>query len=783
MNLLYWLLGLDAPGTIARSTHWLLYAARPMGAFVFVLLALVGLAVAALNVLPQNVMRWRTRLALALVRLGGFALLALMLAQAELRLTVERVERPNVAVLTDTSASMGLVDADGTRLHAARAFAAGPLARLARRANVIPYTFSWRLEPGPDGLPQVPKPAGGYEAGGITRLVAAVEDAARREDDLQAIILLTDGNDTAGDRGGLVAPLLASRGLPVYPVVFGDPAAPRVARVRVSGGAAYVRLGDELRLTATLSKTYLGKEVVRVLLFEDGRKEPVAVRENVQLGLDEPSTSLGPGLELPFVVKPSRVGLRTYRFAVEGVRQVASERLLAAEHKVLVINAPIRVLYVDIPRDERKILGHWLARDPAVDLATLTLLPQGGWYAQGALHHKDVAEGLPAQEADLDRYDVVILGDIPRSYFRAGGDVGETRMQRLVDFVSRRGGGLVTLGGQSAYAAGQYQGSALASVLPFVVEPTDKPQAPRPFRLIATPIGLSHPVMQLAWEPAANRDAWFDLPTLDGCNRVARIKPGASLLAVREASDTDDSSSSSRITHHASLPVLAVQNVGKGKALSLAADTTWRWEMQRPPEGEDHFRRFWGNVVRFMAPDPRIAPNSPQILRYQSRSAVGERITLATRLVDAVYKPIREADLVVKVTSPSGRLTRIYPRDGRDAPGVYEYSIALDEPGAWRVETAYGDKATSEEIVAGESDEELDDPRARPDAMAEFAKATGGRASTPQEAEALVEGLRIAPRRFSQTVAVALWNLPATMLLMVGLVAIDCFIRKRRGMV
>ncbi len=763
MTPLYWLLGLDSPGSVARAIEWRLYSARPMPLALLALVGLVAVAVAALNSLPHNVMRWRTRLTLAAVRLAGFALLALMLVQLELRLTVERTLRPAVAVLTDVSGSMGLRDAGGrTRLEAARAFADEKLAALGRKARLLPYAFHWQLRPEAN-LPQVLEPAGG------SRLVAALEDLARREDELQAIVLLTDGADTAGDRGELAAPLLASRGLPVYPVVFGSADAPRVARVRVTGGSAYVRLGDELRLNATLSATELGEQAVRVLLFEDDGKQPRQVRENVRLGKNP--------VDVSFAVKPTRVGTRLYRFALEGVSGSASQRLLAAEHRVLVVNAPIRVLVVDIARDERKFLAHWLARDPVVELASLTLLPQGGWYAQGALHHKDVAEGLPDAEADLFRYDVIILGDIPRSYFRAGSDTGETRMQRLVEFVGRRGGGLVTLGGYAAYAAGQYQDSALAGILPFVVEPTDKPQVPKPFKAVPTAIGLSHPLMQLAFEPEANRDAWFELPTLDGCNRVERLKPGASLLAVREMPAPDGPGGTGI------LPVIGIQNVGKGKVLSLAMDTTWRWEMKRPLEGEDYYRRFWGNVVRHLAPDPRIGPNGPQVLAYQSQTPVGQTITLATRLVDPVYQPIREANLAVKVTRPSGRASHIYPRDGRNAPGLYEYAIALDEPGRWKVEVTHNDKTATEEFVAGESDDELDDPRARPQAMAELAKATGGRAFTPDEAATGLADLPIAPRRITQTATIALWNLPVTMVLLIALVALDCFIRKRRGMV
>ena len=753
MRFLYALLGLDAPATIDRAAAWTLYATSAAPAVALAALAAVALAAACLNLLPHNVMRWRTRWTLLAVRLAGFAVLAAMLCRVELRLSVERTLRPTVAVLTDVSASMGLRDADGSsRLAAARAFAARGLAPLADAASLVPYRFSWRLE----------ADAGPREPGGPSRLVEAVKEAARRESGLQAVVVLTDGHDSTGDAGTLAAPLLASRGLPVYPVVFGKADAPRMARVRLTGAESYVRLGDDLRLVARLSARKLGRQTVRVQLLEEGREQPLAVREAVPLS-DRPS-------EVAFVTKPARAGRRRYRITMEGVRDSVSDRLLVAEHNVVVLDAKIRVLYLDIPRDERKLLGHWLARDPVIDLATLTLLPKGGWYAQGALRHANAGDGLPNQEADLCRYDVVVLGDIPRSYFRAGGDVAETKMQRLVEFVGRRGGGLITLGGQSVYAAGQYQDSALARILPFVLERTDRPQAKGFFRVSPTAMGYSHPLMQLEPDAEANRDAWLDLPPVEGCNRVERVRPGASLLAARP---TDDGA----------LPVVAVQNVGKGKVLSLAVDTTWHWEMKRPADSPDHFRRFWGNAVRFVAPDPRLRPHAPQLVRYQSASPVGERVTLATRLVDGTFRPIRGADLRVEATSPSGRATRIYPRDGRQAPGLYEFDVELDEPGTWRVATTFRGKTATEEIAAGESDAELDDPRAMPDAMARFAEATGGRAFRPDEADALRRALALRPGRRVETASVALWNLPATMLLLAALVCIDCFVRKRRGMV
>jgi len=761
VSLVYWLLGLPSPGTIVHSTGWVWYAASPVGTSTLVFLIVLGLCVAGLNLLPQNVMPWSTRFTLTIVRMVGFGLLVLMLCQLELRLELERVVRPQVAVLTDISGSMGVRDMAGkTRLEAARGVLDDLLASIGNRADLIEYTFNWRLEG--RSARTVSEPAGS------TRLIDALAEVARREADLHAVVILSDGNDTTGNRGALVAPLLAARRIPVYPVVLGDPNAPRLVSVKITGAGEYVRLGDELRLVATLTAHGLDGQAVTVRLLEEGNPKPLATRENVRLGK-------GP-VEVAFVTKPDKAGVKTYRIVTEGVRGSVSERSLVAERRVEVVNSKIRVLYLDIPRDERKILGHWLSVDPVVDLATLTMLPKGGWYAQGALQHENAGDGLPNQEAELCRYDVVILGDIPRSYFRSGGDVSESKLERLAEFVSRRGGGLITLGGRSVYAAGQYHDSALARILPFTIEPTDKPQVPYLFKITPTAAGLSHPLMQLEWEPEANREAWYDLPPLDGCNRVGRIKPGASLLAVRTLDEGP-------------MPMIAIQNVGKGRVLSLAVDTTWRWEMLRPEEGEDYFRRFWGNAVRVLAPDPRITPNRPQVLRSQSATPVGQTITLSTRLVDSLYKPIRGADLVVKVTSPSGKVTNIYPCDGRQAPGLYEYDIPLDEPGQWEVAAKYKDHVVVERIAAGESTEELDDPRSRPEELAELAEATGGKLLRPDEAPSSLvkmlelEGAGGQGRRLTQTVSVPVWNLPVTLALFVALVCADCYVRKRRGMV
>ena len=82
--------------------------------------------------------------------------------------------------------------------------------------------------------------------------------------------------------------------------------------------------------------------------------------------------------------------------------------------------------------------------------------------------------------------------------------------------MSRAGAGLITLGGRDVYAAGQYDDSALARILPFDISASKETQVAKPFKIAPTSVGFAHPLMLLEANPATNREAWLDLPTLDG---------------------------------------------------------------------------------------------------------------------------------------------------------------------------------------------------------------------------------------------------------------------------
>ena len=846
----FWLLGLSDPGTISGASDWQWYSANPTNTAILVVLTIIGLALALLNFMPKNGMPIRTRFLTSFCRILAFAMIILFFVQLELRVTVNRDQRPNVAILTDYSGSMSETDGGETsRLATSKSFKAELIKKLGSDANITDYHFNWKLRLG-DG--------GEKEPSGMSNIMKSSKILQQKEGDMQALIILTDGNDTSRDSGGTVAPLYTARGIPIYPVVFGSSEERKSVPPPSLTGDPYVRLGDKLHLEATLAVTgFSGKVPGKVKLFQLMKPIPVEEDEDKKDGekkdgekkddkkkegeekepkfkkvppklLIEQDVLLGKEPRVvTFEFEPKKAGKHTYEIRLEGIKGLPPEKRIVDTHTVQVIDQKIRVLYIDIPRPERKIVGHWVARDPVIDMAGLLRLPKGGWFAQGQMRHKNKGTGLPDDEADLNEYDVIILGDIARAYFKQD-DAVEKKMSWLADFVRRRGGGLITQGGQSVYAAGSYQNSELAKILPFQIKAVKNTQIKGKLKVSPTEIGQSHPIMMLERDASSNRDAWFELPKIEGCNVVGEVKPGAQMLAtITKVFDKvgDEGKKQSVV-----VPAIAYHKIGKGQVLSMSIDTTWRWEMMRKrgEEGEgqaestDYFRRFWGNAIRHLSPDPLIQPGRPQISRRESRTEVGQTITLATRLVHPNYSPMRKADLTIHVISPSGKHVRIFPSDSESKPGIYEYKVVLTEPGLWQIEAIHKEakvraeiakyekavkkakledkdpkdllkaqyqlkaakkKIARDEIRAVASQSEFQDVRSKPLAMESFAAATNGKSFTPQDVDKLVEALKFRTHAVSQSYTIPVWNLPAMMILFILLICLDCLIRKRRGLV
>ncbi len=278
-------------------------------------------------------------------------------------------------------------------------------------------------------------PAGGDER---TNIANALQMAASffPPDAPQRIVLLSDGNQTAGDVMR-AAEVVAAQGVQVDVV-------PLLAEPGVDAAVTEVAPPPALRADASfevrvaVTSTLRGEAVLRLFMNETLVSEgPV----NLEYGQNA-FTIQQPGLEEGFysfraqVVAPD--DQRPQNNDAYGYSQVGPKG------EVLVVES---------------VTGDALILTQALQAA--------GIQAQNVTPAQ-----LPARPEDLDGVSSVVLVNVPASLLT------DQQMAALQTYVQRLGGGLVALGGAASFGMGDYGGTPLERALPVISQPPDHEELP-----------------------------------------------------------------------------------------------------------------------------------------------------------------------------------------------------------------------------------------------------------------------------------------------------------------
>ncbi len=398
------------------------------------LLIFIPLAWAVVVFVARNgVMQLSRRTLVPATALRLIAVALVILALAGLRLPVPGGP-VNTIFLLDTSASVSAPTQAAARQWIARAAdERGPDDSFA----ILTFGDGTRIEH-PFGRREIDEgevPAGLDER---TNIGDALEMAAALfpPDAPKRIVLLTDGNQTAGDvmrAAEVVAaqdiqvdivPLLAEPGVDAAVVDVAPPNA--------------LRAEESFEVRVTVASTTQGEAVLRLFMNETLVSEgPV----NLEYGQNT-FTIQQPGLEEGFfsfraqVVAPD--DQRPQNNDAYGYSQVGPKGV------VLVVENTI---------------------------GDATILTQALQVAGLQAQNVSPAQ-LPTRPEDLDGVSSVVLVNVPAT------QLSEQQMQALQIFVQDFGGGLVALGGAAAFGMGDYGGTPLEHALPVISQPPDHEELP-----------------------------------------------------------------------------------------------------------------------------------------------------------------------------------------------------------------------------------------------------------------------------------------------------------------
>lgn len=746
-------LGLDPFTQVDHITGFRFVAESGIPAAMVWAVLVAGLLMALLNFLPALKMRPRVRVLSFLFRLGMVGLFLLALLRAHLYLDLQRAYKQTWLALVDDSGSMRTQDVDGgARFNAA-----------IEDLDAVDRAVSRKVVLASGALSGEPL---GAEAGEKT--ATHIHDGILRElavrPRLQRLLLLTDGRELGREDFAVTAEALKSRGVILDVALYGTATPVPDTILAAKPERSVIRFGEPLVIRGALTDT-AQSEACALVLQEDGKKvhQVTIARESYDW--------------FEIIYKPETAGLHRYTLSLSATDANSGNN--QASFFADVRDEKINVLMIEgLPRFEFKMMKAALETDPLVHLVTLSHLPGGGVYVQGGALHANAGEGMIESEPDLFKYDVIILRDVPRSLFRSGDDLSEMSMKLLVSFVSKRGGGLLTTGGQSVYRAGGYQDSPLAAILPFDLSAKIAKNSQFPGRFSVDVVGdqYDHPLLRLLGNPGENRQLWKALPELDGCNNVGNFKPLARPLLTR----TTEIRTATGTTNSVVVPVMAYQDLGSGKILATSVDTFWYWELQ-PDFDPPPLETLMANIVRYMAPEPGSRAGGVNIAAVNPTPELGQTVVLSSLLRDKAYEPLRMASLKVTVTKPDGQYLTLYPRDLPERPGYYEYRFLADQAGDWTATAMLGKDKRTTSLVVREPADEYTELAVNREGMQALADAAGG--AVVDDLAAWVKQIETRPVTEPVARDLELWNSPAMLVLFILLVSLDCYVRKRQGLV
>jgi uncharacterized membrane protein len=700
------------------------------------------------------------------------AIVLVLLWQPAITVAELKPQQNIIAVLVDDSRSMALSEDGSTReAQAVQALQNGVLASLNRSFQTRLYRVDdvpARIDSLKDLQPAAPS----------TRIGDSLKQLSEETSDLPigAVVLLSDGDDNTGGIGADAVSALRARHIPVHTVGFGRERARHDVELDEAVVAPRALAGSRLAAKITLhQRGYAGSKInLTVRDVSTGQAKILAAR----------SVSLGPDGNLQtetLMFDAGGAGARTLQIAaapLPGEENTANNTLTRL---VNVSSDPRRILYVEgEPRWEYKFIRQAEEDDRMVQIVSMIRTSENKIYRQGISDPKELASGFPSRAEDLFAYQGLIIGSVEAGYFTPG------QQELIHEFVDRRGGGLLLLGGQFSLADGGWNASKLPDLLPTIL-----PTQPGTFHREAdpkggtthttaelAPAGVDSIITRLLDDPAANVAKWKALPYLMDYEDPGTPKPGATVLA-------------NMITPEGrKLPLLITENFGRGRSAIMATGGSWRWQMSLPL-GDTAHDLFWQQLLRWVVSDTpgHVTASVPAQMLLDNGA-----ITITAEVRDQQYNPAPDARVEAHILGPSGVTALVEMTPVPDNPGRFQAAWSAPKTGAYLTEVT----AQRHDQTSGTVKELGRDVLTfqRMDGVAEnfhteqnralleqLATQTGGQYWKPADLGKLAGGIPFSEAGVTVRETKDLWDLPLVFLVLVLLRFSEWWLRRKWGIV
>ena len=677
-----------------------------------------------------------------------------------------------IAVLVDDSRSMAISEDGSTRqAQAVKALQSGVLASLNR-------SFQTRLYRVDDVPARIDSLNALQPSAPSTRIGDSLKQLSEETSDLPigAVVLLSDGDDNAGGIGTDTINALRARHIPVHTVGFGRERAAHDVELDDVTVAPRALAGSRLAAKITFhQRGYAGAKINLTVRDVSAGQAKVLAARTFSLGAD------GNRQTETLMFDIGGAGARTLQIAAAPLTGEENTSNNALTRVVNVSSEPRRILYIEgEPRWEYKFIRQAEEDDRMVQIVSMVRTSENKIYRQGIADPKELAAGFPSRPEDLFAYQGLIIGSVEAGYFNPA------QQELIREFVDRRGGGLLLLGGQFAMADGGWNASKLTDLFPTTL-PTQAGAFHReadPKNGIThttaelAPAGVDNIITRLVDDPAANAAKWKQLPYLMDYEDPGTPKPGAAVLA-------------NMITPEGrKLPLLITENFGRGRTAIMATGGSWRWQMSSPL-GDTAHDLFWQQLLRWVASDTpgHVAASVPAQMLLDNGA-----VTITADVRDPQYNPAADAKVEAHILGPSGVSALVEMTPVPDNPGQFQAAWSAPKTGSYltevtaqRADASTGTvKELGRDVITFQRMDGVAEnfhTEQNRDLLERLATQTGGQYWKPADLGKLASSIPFSEAGVTMRETKDLWNLPLVFLVLLLLRFSEWWLRRKWGIV
>ncbi len=681
------------------------------------------------------------------------AVVLIMLWQPGLSVATLKPQQNIVAVVVDDSRSMGLVeDGESRSAQMVKTLRGGLLDNLQKKFQVRMYRMGGEVQ-------RVDKLETLTAAQSATRIGATLKQVVAEAGSLPigAVVLMSDGGDNSGGIDLQTISEIRRHRIPVHTIGYGRE---KFAHdVEISDVVTPARALADSRLSAIVTLRQRGYENQKArITLRDGTK--VLASQDIKFKAD------GAMQTETLLFNAGAAGARNLTIAVDPLQGEENVKNNSVNRLVHVTDARPKVLYIEgEPRWEFKFIRRAIELDKSLDLVTMLRTTQNKIYRQGVSNPKDLEDGFPVKVEELFAYSGLIIGSVEASYFSS------TQQELIRQFVDRRGGGVLFLGGKDSLSDGGYASTPMAEMMPVILPSRKGTFVREAANPELTAAGRDSLLTRIDDNPDRNIERWKKLPFLMNFQEPGVPKPGAVVLADMTVQGKK-------------MPLLITQNYGRGRSAVFATAGSWRWQMQMPKEDMSH-EMFWQQMLRWLvggAPGHVVAATPKQLLTDEVQTP------LRAEVRDRNYLPAADATVEAHIMGPDGISATVPMEPDPSTPGVYTTTYSTEKAGAYLGEVIVkrnGVEEGKDVVMFRREDGVAENFHAEQnrELLEKLSSETGGRYYKPADVGKLSEEISYSEAGITTRETKDLWNMPFIFLLLVALRTAEWLLRRKWGAV